>query len=372
MEQVDVVVIGAGVVGLAVARALALAGREVVVLESEAAMGQSTSSRNSEVIHAGIYYPAGSLKARLCVRGKALLYAYCAQRGVDHRRCGKLIVATTPSQAAALPAIVAKARANGVEDLVLFRGEQAQALEPHLRCLAAVHSPSTGIVDSHALMLTLRGDLENAGGLVVCHSGVRRLQVGAGGIEVHADDGTGLLARTVVNAAGLKACALAQRTQGLDPRHVPRPWYAKGSYFTLAGRAPFQHLIYPAPEPDKHLAGLGVHLTLDLGGQAKFGPDVQWVDSPDDLQVDPARGEAFYGEVRQYWPGLPDGALLPGYAGMRPKISGPHEAAADFRIDGPAVHGVPGLVNLFGIESPGLTSCLAIAEHVTDVLSAPS
>lgn len=369
MEQMDVVVIGAGVVGLAVARALALAGREVMVLEREAAIGQGTSSRNSEVIHAGIYYPSGSLKAQLCVRGKRLLYGYCEQRGVAHHRCGKLIVATTASQAAALPAIVDRARANGVGDLVLLTSEEARAMEPLLACLAAVHSPSTGIVDSHALMLSLQGDLESAGGMVACHSGVERLRAVDGGMELYAEDGTALLARTVVNAAGLHACALARRTDGLYPRHVPQPWCAKGSYFTLSGRSPFQQLIYPAPEPDKHLAGLGVHLTIDLGGQAKFGPDVQWVDDPDDLQVDPVRGEAFYAEVRKYWPGLPDGALQPGYAGMRPKISGPHEPAADFRIDGPAVHGVPGLVNLFGIESPGLTSCLAIGEYVAGLLS---
>jgi L-2-hydroxyglutarate oxidase LhgO len=370
LEQVDAVVVGAGVVGLAVARELAIAGREVLVLEREAAIGQGTSSRNSEVIHAGIYYPAGSLKARLCVRGKGLLYAYCAERSVDHRRCGKLIVANTPSQAAALPAIVDKARANGVHDLLLLTREQALAMEPALECRAAVHSPSTGIVDSHGLMLSLQGDLENAGGMVVCHSTVSRLQRDGDGWVVQADDGTALRANTVVNAAGLHACVLAQGTEGLDPHHVPRPWYAKGSYFTLTGRSPFHQLVYPAPEPDRHLAGLGVHLTIDLGGQAKFGPDVQWVDDSDDLQVDPARGEAFYAEVRKYWPGLSDGALLPGYAGMRPKISGPDEPAADFRIDGPARHGLPGLVNLFGIESPGLTSCLAIGEHVAELVSA--
>lgn len=370
MEQMDVLVIGAGVVGLAVARALALGGREVMVLERDVAIGQGTSSRNSEVIHAGLYYPTGSLKARLCVRGKSLLYAYCAERGVDHCRCGKLIVASTASQTAALPAIVEKARASGVGDLVLLTGEQARAMEPQLECQAAVHSPSTGIVDSHGLMLSLQGDLENAGGMVVCHSTVSRLQRDGDGWVVQADDGTTLRANTVVNAAGLHACALGHRTQGLDPHHVPRAFFAKGNYFTLAGRSPFGQLVYPAPEPDKHLAGLGVHLTIDLGGQAKFGPDVQWVDDPDDLQVDPARGEGFYAEVRKYWPGLPDGALQPGYAGMRPKISGPNEPAADFRIDGPLAHGLPGLVNLFGIESPGLTSCLAIGEYVAGLLSA--
>ena len=368
LERVDALVIGAGVVGLAVARALALAGREVMVLEREGAIGTGTSSRNSEVIHAGIYYPAGSLKAALCVQGKTMLYAYCAERGVAHRRCGKLIVANTPSQLAALPAIVERARAHGVNDLRLLSSDGAQALESALACLGAVHSPSTGIVDSHALMLALQGDLEHAGGLVACHGTVQSLAVGAGGIEVSAD-GVRLLARSVVNAAGLSACDLAAATRGLDPRHVPRAWYAKGSYFTLAGRSPFQRLIYPAPEPDKHLVGLGVHLTIDLGGQAKFGPDVQWTDDPLDLQVDPSRAEAFYTEIRHYWPALPDGALLPGYAGIRPKISGPNEPAADFLIQGPAVHGAPGLVNLFGIESPGLTSALAIGERVRDLLS---
>jgi L-2-hydroxyglutarate oxidase LhgO len=368
VEQVDAVVIGAGVVGLAVARALALAGREVLVLEREAQIGMGTSSRNSEVIHAGIYYPAGSLKAWLCVQGRVLLYAYCAERGIAHRRCGKLIVATTPSQLAALPAIVAKARDNGVEDLRLLSAAEALAMEPALSCLGAVHSPSTGIVDSHALMLALQGDLEHVGGLVACHSGVQRLRVQIGGIELAMEDGTRLLARTVVNAAGLTACALAMRTEGMDPRHVPRPYWAKGNYFTLAGRAPFTHLIYPAPEPDRHLAGLGIHLTLDLAGQARFGPDVQWVDDPDDGQVDASRAEVFEAEVRRYWPGLPEQSLQPGYAGIRPKISGPAAPAADFLIQGPSTHGVPGLVNLFGIESPGLTSCLAIGARVASLV----
>ena len=372
VERVDALVIGAGVIGLAVARALALTGCEVMVLEREATIGTGTSSRNSEVIHAGIYYPAGSLKARLCVQGKAMLYAYCAEHGVALQRCGKLIVATTASQLGALPAIVDKARANGVDDLVLLDRAQAQAMEPALECLGAVLSPSTGIVDSHALMLSLQGDLEHAGGLVACRAAVQSMAVRQDGIEVLTVDGLRLLARTVVNAAGLDACALAHRIDGLDPRHVPRAWYAKGSYFTLAGRSPFQRLIYPAPEPDKHLAGLGVHLTIDLGGQAKFGPDVQWTDDPTDWQVDPARGDAFYAEVRRYWPALPDGALLPGYAGIRPKISGPNQAAADFLIQGPDAHGVPGLVNLFGIESPGLTSALAIAERVRDITERPA
>ena len=360
MDQVDCVVIGAGVIGLAVARALALQGREVMVLEAADAIGTGTSSRNSEVIHAGIYYPQGSLKARLCVLGKQLLYDYCAGRGISHRRCGKLIVATDAAQLAQVQGIIAKAAANGVHDLVLLTREQARALEPQLECVAALHSPSTGIVDSHGLMLALQGDLENAGGLVVLNSPLAFARCEQGAIILVAKDGAELQARTVVNAAGLQAQALARRFDGLPAEGVPPSYYAKGNYFTLSGRSPFSRLIYPVPEA----AGLGVHLTIDLGGQAKFGPDVQWVDSPDDLVVDPSRGDAFYAEVRKYWPALEDGALIAGYAGIRPKIQAPHEAAKDFLIQGPAEHGVRGLVNLFGIESPGLTSSLAIAEHI--------
>lgn len=366
MEQVDCVVVGAGVVGLAVARALAQAGRDVLVLEACDAIGTQTSARNSEVIHAGIYYPAGSLKARLCVRGKALLYAYCAERNLPHQRCGKLIVATDDLQRAQLQDVAAKAAANGVHDLVPLSAAQARALEPALHCVAALHSPSTGIVDSHALMLSLLGDVEAAGGVLALNSPLASMGVAQGAIELEAKDGTQLRARTVVNAAGHGAPALAALTKGLAPAHVPQAYFAKGSYFTLAGRSPFSHLIYPVPEA----AGLGVHLTLDLGGQARFGPDVQWVGGAHDLQVEPARGEAFYAEVRRYWPALADGALQPAYAGMRPKISGPGEPAADFVIQGPAAHGVPGLVNLFGIESPGLTSALALAETVEAMLRA--
>lgn len=366
MEQVDCVVIGAGVVGLAAARALALAGREVLVLEAAEAIGTMTSSRNSEVIHAGIYYPQGSLKARLCVQGKQMLYDYCAERGIGHRRCGKLLVATSEAQVAALQGIIAKAAANGVNDLVLLTRDEARAMEPALECVAAIHSPSTGIVDSHGLMLALQGDLENAGGMVAFNSPLARARVVADGIELFAQDGTELKARSVVNAAGLVAPLLAREFEGLAPEHVPGAWFCKGNYFTLAGRSPFSRLIYPVPEA----AGLGVHLTIDLGQQAKFGPDVQWVERPDDLVVDPARGDAFYAEVRKYWPALADGALQPGYAGMRPKINAPHEAARDFLIQGPAEHGVPCLVNLFGIESPGLTSSLAIGARVAEVLSA--
>jgi len=365
MDEFDCVVIGAGVVGLAVARALALQGREVMVLEAQGAIGTGTSSRNSEVIHAGIYYPQGSLKARLCVEGKEALYAYAQARGLPHRRCGKLIVATAPAQVPALEGIVRQAAANGVDDLVVLTRAQARAMEPQLACVGAIHSPSTGIVDSHALMLSLQGDLENAGGVLALKSPVVRAECADGAIVLFAEDGTALRCRSVVNAAGLGAPALARRFEGLPAAQVPAAHHAKGNYFVLAGRAPFNRLIYPVPEA----AGLGVHLTLDLGGQAKFGPDVQWVDSADDLVVDAARGEGFYAEVRKYWPALPDGALTPGYAGIRPKISGPGEPARDFLIQGPADHGVAGLVNLFGIESPGLTSSLAVGAYVTKLLA---
>jgi len=374
VEHVDTVVIGAGVVGLAVARALAQSGREVMVLEAAEAFGTATSARNSEVIHAGIYYPPGSLKARLCVQGRDMLYAYCAARGVAHRRCGKLIVACNDAQVAELRAIEARARANGVSDLRWLGRAEALALEPQLDCQAALLSPSTGIIDSHGLMLSLLADLEHADGLLAVHSKVNWLAAltdqGQPAIKlgVSAGDGDGaeleLQARQVVNAAGLGAIALAHRTQGLAPQHrppLPTRW-AKGNYFTLSGRAPFSHLIYPVVERDS--PSLGVHLTLDLGGQAKFGPDVQWQDSPDDYRVDASRADAFYDEVRRYWPGLPDAALQPAYAGIRPKLTGPGEPAADFVIQGPGEHGVAGLVNLFGIESPGLTSCLAIADEV--------
>ena len=364
MDDVDCVVIGAGVVCLAVARALALQGREVMVLEAASAIGTGTSSRNSEVIHAGIYYPQGSLKAQLCVRGKHLLYAYCAERGIGHSRCGKLLVATQAGQVAQLQSIIANAAANGVPDLVLLTREQARALEPQLECIAAVHSPSTGIVDSHGLMLALQGDLENAGGMVILNSPLRHAECRPDAIILIANDATRLRVRTVVNAAGLQAPALAGRFHGLAQQHVPTPYFAKGNYFTLAGRSPFNRLIYPVPEA----AGLGVHLTLDLGGQAKFGPDVEWVDSPDDLLVDAARGDAFYAEVRKYWPALPDGALQPGYAGIRPKLQAAGLPALDFVIQGPDAHGVAGLVNLFGIESPGLTSALAVAAMVAGMI----
>lgn len=364
MENVDCVVIGAGVVGLAIARSLSLAGRDVIVLEAAEAIGTKVSSRSSEVVHAGIYYPHGSLKAGLCVKGRDLLYAYCLERGIGHARCGKLIVATHEEQVAALQAILAKGKANGVNDLVMLTQEEALAMEPALRCVAAVHSPSTGIVDSHSLMLALQGDLENSGGVIVLRSPFRNGRVTNHGLEVTSSDGTQLLARSVVNSTGLSAPDIARKFDGLNLKFIPNAYYAKGNYFTLSGRSPFSHLIYPLPE----VAGLGVHLTLDLGGQAKFGPDVQWVDSPEDLDVDSSRGDEFYAEVRKYWPTLRDGALMPGYAGVRPKVSGQGDAASDFLIQGTDIHGVPGLVNLFGIESPGLTSCLAIAEYVSALL----
>lgn len=369
MDKVDGVVIGAGVVGLAVARALIQAApetsREWLVLEATDAIGTGTSSRNSEVIHAGIYYPQGSLKAQLCVQGRDMLYAYAQERGVSHQRCGKLIVATHVDQLPELDAILQKARANGVSDLVMLSAQEAQAMEPALSCVAALYSPSTGIVDSHGLMLSLQGDFENIGGLVVLNSPVTSAVCGDDGIVVRMTDGTELLAQTVVNAAGLTAPWLAKKFEGLASQHVPHAYFAKGNYFTLSGKSPFSHLIYPVPEA----AGLGVHLTLDLGGQAKFGPDVQWVDNPDDLLVSAEHEQAFYNDVRKYWPNLADGALQTGYAGIRPKISGPDDAAADFCIQGPAVHGVKGLINLFGIESPGLTSALAIGDAVVRALN---
>lgn len=369
MDSVDALVIGAGAVGLAVARALARSGFETIVAESGNAIGQGVSSRNSEVIHAGLYYPPGSLKARLCVRGNELLYALCASHGVDYRKCGKLTVANSAAEQVALRELQQRASANGVPVLWLDAA-QAKALEPALRCDAALLSTSTGVVDSHGFMLALQGDLERAGGMVALRSAVNSARVTQTGPHVvRMADGSELQARVLVNSAALHACSLARRFEGLQPRFVPREFFAKGNYYSLAARVPFSHLIYPAPAD----AWLGVHLTLDLGGQAKFGPDLEWlrVDSPEqiDYTVDPGRADGFYAEVRRYWPGLPDGALAPSYSGVRPKIHGPGEAAADFRIDGPALHGVPGLVNLFGIESPGLTSALAIAEVVAQLVA---
>jgi len=370
MDQVDVVVVGAGVVGLAVARALAMVGREVILLEAGGAIGHGTSSRNSEVIHAGLYYTPGSWKARLCVRGRDLLYAYCAEHGVAHQRCGKLIVATDTSQHAGLQAIRQRAAACGVHDLQALGADEAMALEPALRCTAALLSPSTGIVDSHGLMLSLQGEAAAHGAMLALHSPLQRLRRTPDGFElqVGGDEPMQLQANAVVNSAGLHAVALAAALEGVPPLPLPQAHWARGHYFACPGKAAFSRLIYPMPDE----AGLGVHVTLDLGGQMRFGPDVQWVPltppGQEDYRVDPARAAPFADAIRRYWPALPDDALQPAYAGIRPKISGPGEPAADFLIQGPAAHGVPGLVNLLGIESPGLTASLAIAEEVAGLL----
>ena len=365
MEKTDCIVIGAGVIGLAVAAAMARAGREAIVLEAEGAIGTHTSSRNSEVIHAGIYYPRGSLKARLCVEGRHQLYRYCAEHGVAHRRCGKLIVATQPGQRTALERIQAQAIANGVADLVRLSAGAARELEPEIHCIDAVLSPSTGIIDSHGLMLALLGDAEAHGAMLALKSPVLRghllndrICLDIGGAQPMT-----VAARTVINAAGLFAQRVAAAIEGFPAALVPETHYAKGNYYTLTGRVPFSRLIYPVPEA----AGLGVHATIDLGGQARFGPDVEWLAGAGepDYRVDPRRADRFYAEIRRYWPGLPDGAIAPGYAGIRPKLGGPDAPAGDFVIQGPQVHGVPGLVNLYGIESPGLTASLAIADLVS-------
>ncbi|MCX7367168.1 MAG: NAD(P)/FAD-dependent oxidoreductase [Alphaproteobacteria bacterium] len=361
METVDCVVIGAGVVGLAVARALALAGREVIVLEAAEGIGTETSSRNSEVIHAGIYYPKGSLMAATCVEGRRMLYAYCAEHGVPHRNCGKLIVATNAAESDLLLSIKGRAEANGVEGMRLLSAAEAVAMEPNLQCTAALLSPATGIVDSHSYMLALQGDAEAQGAMLAFHSPVNSGRVTDDGIEIEVGgtEPMALRCRVVVNSAGLHAPAIAQKIAGMPSGRIPTAYYAKGNYFTLAGRSPFSRLIYPVPVP----GGLGVHITVDLGDQAKFGPDVEWIPSID-YNVDPHRANKFYAAVRRYWPGLKDGALQPGYAGIRPKIVPQGAPAQDFTIQGPAEHGVPGLINLFGIESPGLTASLALAERV--------
>ena len=365
MERVDCVVIGAGVVGLSVARSLAAARQEVLVLEQHELIGSETSSRNSEVIHAGIYYPKGSLKATSCVAGKQKLYAYCAEHGVPHRRCGKLIVATTEAQKATLEQIRAKAAANGVTDLEWLEPAAARELEPEVFCTAALLSPSTGIIDSHALMLAFQGDAEDHGAMLAFCAEVERAKVAEDGIEleVGGEAAMELKARIMVNSAGLHAPGLAARFEGLRRDLLPTAYYCKGNYFTLAGHQPFSRLVYPVPEH----AGLGVHVTLDLGGQVRFGPDVEWVNGID-YDVDPRRADVFYAAIRTYWPGLEDGALEPGYAGIRPKLAPRGSVADDFVIQGPREHGVPGLVNLFGIESPGLTSALALAEDVERAL----
>jgi L-2-hydroxyglutarate oxidase LhgO len=359
VDRVDTVVIGAGVIGLAVARALAQAGREVLILEAEDAIGTHTSSRNSEVVHAGIYYPQDSLKARTCVEGRERLYAYCAERRIPHRRCGKLIVATDIAQLDDLEGIRRKAHANGVTDVVHVTSTHARELEPALECVAALHSPSTGIIDSHPLMAAFLGDAERAGAMLALRCAVTKGVLRPDGIELHVEGAAPILAERVVNSAGLRAPSLARSIEGYPAEVAPPELYAKGNYYGLAMRSPFSRLVYPVPEP----GGLGVHVTLDLGGRARFGPDVEWVDGID-YTVDPQRAERFYAAIRRYWPGLPDDALVPDYAGVRPKIAGKDEPAADFVVQGPPEHGVPGLVNLFGIESPGLTASLPLADMV--------
>ena len=367
LDEVECVVVGAGVVGLAAARALALAGHEVVVLDRAPTIGFETSSRNSEVIHSGIYYPKDSLKARTCVEGRRRLYAYCADRGVPHAKLGKLIVASDEAELPALDRIAAAAHANGVDDVERLDAAEARRLEPEVECVAALHSPSTGIIDSHALMLAYQGEAEADGAMVVLRTPVGGGRVGAHGfaLDIGGDEPAALYCRCLVNAAGLHAPALARALDGLPHETIPPAFFCRGVYFTLSGKTPFRRLVYPVPPA----GGLGVHITLDLAGQARFGPDVEWI-SGVDYTVDPSRAAAFYAAIRRYWPRLRDGALQPGYAGVRPKISGPSEPASDFVVQGPADHGVAGLVNLYGIELPGLTASLALADEVVRHLAA--
>ena len=366
MEKVDCAVIGAGVIGLAVARAMALQGRDVIVLESEDAIGTQTSARNSEVIHAGIYYPKGSLKARLCVAGKKMLYAYCQDHGINHKRCGKLIVATNDVQSETLNEIMVKAAINGVDDMERLDRKSLLEMEPALNGVAALLSPSTGLIDTHGLMLGYQGDAEAKGAMIAFLSPVTGGEILDSG-EILLNTGGGeamsIACSTVINCAGLQAQQIAASIKGMPADHVPETHYAKGNYFTLAGKAPFGHLIYPVPEE----GGLGVHLTLDLAGQARFGPDVEWIEEIN-YDVDPRRGDKFYAAVRSYWPDLKDDALQPGFSGIRPKLLGPGNPASDFVVSGPADHGVQGLVNLFGIESPGITASLGLAGEVQNLL----
>lgn len=360
-HDIETIVIGAGVVGLAIASALAENGHEVLILEQHVAFGTETSARNSEVIHAGIYYSQNSLKAKLCTRGKALLYAYCDQHGVAYKRLGKLIVATSDEQVSTLDTIAAKASANGVNDLSLLKANEIHELEPAIKAQAALLSPSTGIVDSHGLMLSLIGKAESLGAMIAYGSVVKKVESVNGGfaLNIVGDEEVNITAKNVINAAGHGAINIAQQTVGLNQSLVPQASYAKGNYFRLKGRTPVSRLIYPIPEP----GGLGVHITIDLAGQCRFGPDVQWQDSLE-YEVDPARADSFCEAIRRYWPALEDDALVPDYAGVRPKITFHGAAYTDFMIQTSAEHGMHGLVNLFGFESPGLTSCLAIAELV--------
>ena len=362
----QILVVGAGVIGLAVARELARVGHDVIVAEAAAAIGTGTSSRNSEVIHAGIHYPTGSKRAYHCPRARRMLYDYCASHGVPHRKCGKLVVATNEAEVPRLEAIHAQGLANGVEGLAMMDPAAARKLEPALACVAAMLSPETGIIDSHAYMNALRGDLEDSGGMIALRTKVEALQRLRDGWSVRfgGDDAQSLAFDAVVNCAGLGAQALARATEGYPAERVPRLVLAKGTYFSFAGRPVFSRLIYPAPVP----GGLGIHVTLDLAGRMRFGPDVEWI-LEENYAVDPARAGAFYSRIRDYWPGLPDGSLTADYAGIRPKLTGPGEPASDFLIEGPADHGLAGLVHLFGIESPGLTSALSLAEEVAAHLS---
>lgn len=358
LDRVDVAVIGAGVVGLAVARALALAGREVIVIEAERMVGSHTSARNSEVIHAGIYYPRGSLKAKLCVEGKHLLYEYCAAKDVAHKNLGKLIVATRDDDLAALAGIREHAANNGVTDLRPLTADDVHALEPRVTAVAGLWSPSTGIIDSHSYMSALKRDAEEHGANVVLASPVLEGKVRDDGIEltIGGSQPTRVLCKSVVNSAGLWAPIVARKIAGIPEATIPGAYFAKGHYFTMAGKSPFTHLVYPVPVP----GGLGIHVTLDLAGQVRFGPDVSWLDSVD-YTFDPARAGSFYQAIRTYYPDLQDDSLVPGYTGIRPKLAPAGSPNADFVIQGPSEHGVPGLVNLYGIESPGLTASLAIA-----------
>ena len=367
MERLDCVVIGAGVIGLAVARAMAIAGREVILLEAHDCIGSEISSRNSEVIHAGIYYPAGSLKARFCVQGRKQLYEYCTERNVPFNRCGKFIVATNEHQQPELQTILEKARINGVDDMVSLDKVEMQHKEPDLNCISALWSPSTGIVDSHAYMLALQGDLENAGGNVVFNSKVTSGKIDSGKLELMLGDGENsfsLAANTVVNCAGLGGDKLAHAIAGINSETLPGYSYAKGNYFTYSAKSPFSSLIYPVPNE----YGLGVHVALDMAGNLRFGPDVEWIDKID-YEVDPTRSDLFYEAIRKYWPGLSDHTLIPAYSGIRPKINGKGLPPADFKIQTENEHGVAGLINLFGIESPGLTSSLALADYVNKLAS---
>jgi len=369
-EKVDAIVIGAGVVGLAIARELSALGKEVVIVEADKAIGMGTSSRNSEVIHAGIYYPQGSLKARLCVEGKDRLYDFCKSHGVPYKNLGKLIVATSPEQISQLSLIQEKARKNGVNDLKLLDKEATQKLEPNLRAEAALLSPSTGIIDTHAYMLALLGDAENKGAMLALNSPVLSATFDETGLnlEIGGESPMTLAADIIVNSAGLSAIPLAHTFNGLSKDTIPKAYYCKGSYFSLGAKAPFKHLIYPVPEE----AGLGVHLALDMGGQARFGPDVEWLSDsqPDDInyEVKSSRGDQFYAAIRNYWPDLADGKLRADYSGVRPKVQAPGEDARDFIIQGHSEHQVSGLINLYGIESPGLTASLAIASEVINRL----